>query len=190
MKQHTSSAAPKKAAETNEKKSEVSIRSSLRSPMRRESSAKAEKAPASPKSPSLFRKMKERRTKRDALRAQEAQVAQDQSGFSNDDVDMILELGYESELGRVVGYENLQKLKHEHNLRIGKGNHRHYRTAFGYCGHEDVNAQTRASVMASYAHHKGALLFRTLLTALLTVLIFLLEFPALFGGTYEEFLIT
>lgn len=116
-----------------------------------------------------------------------AELIRGKSGFSEGDVDMLLELGYETELGRIVGFENVKTLKQDHKLRVGKDSRRHYRTAFGYCGLEDVNARTRDSILSTYAHHKKHLIIRTLLTAFITVLLFLLDVPTLFGGAYENF---
>ena len=39
------------------------------------------------------------------------------NGLSKDDVAMMFELGYESELGRVVGYDNLKKLKNSSQMQ-------------------------------------------------------------------------
>ena len=82
---------------------------------------------------------------------------------------MMLELGYESELGRVVGYENLKKLKRDHFMRMNKNQHKNYRTAFGYCGVEDVNEHSSAAIIATYMHDRKFLILRTLLTALADV---------------------
>ncbi len=119
--------------------------------------------------------------------ASAAELIRGKSGFSESDVDMLIELGYENELGRIVGHENVKTLKQDHKTRLGQGNRRHYHTAFGYCGLEDVNPRTRDSILATYAYHKKHLIIRTLLTALVTLLLFLIDAPALFGGAYEAF---
>lgn len=138
---------------------------------------------------SIFQRIKERKP-REAEASTVSTFIRQKSGFSEDDVDMLLALGYENELGRIVGYESLKKLKQDHNMRVGKSNRRHYRTSFGYCGLEDVNARTEASVSATYAYHRRRLILRTLLTLAITVLLFLLDCPAIFGGVYENFLLS
>lgn len=130
------------------------------------------------------------RTKIRSEAATAAELIREKSGFSESDVDMLLELGYESELARIVGQENVKTLKQDYKVRTGTGNRRHYRTAFGYCGIEDVNPRTHDRIMATYAHHKKYLLLRTLLTALATLLLFLVDAPMILGDAYEHFWLT
>ncbi len=99
------------------------------------------------------------------------------TGFSEDDIAMIFELGYESELGRAIGYETLKKLKNDHRRRLARENKTHYLNSFGYRGSEDVNRQTADGVLATYLHDRKSLLLRTLMTALFTVLLFFLGQP-------------
>ncbi|MBQ9784101.1 MAG: hypothetical protein IJW29_01235 [Clostridia bacterium] len=119
--------------------------------------------------------------------ASAAELIRNKSGFTESDVDMLIELGYDGELGRIVGHENVKTLKQDHKTRFGKDNRRHYRTAFGYCGLEDVNPRTRDSVLATYAHHKKRLILRVLLTFFITLLLFLIDAPMILGGAYEAF---
>ena len=104
------------------------------------------------------------------------------SGLTEDDIAMIFELGYENELGRLVGYENLKRLKAEHLKRTGRNDHKQYRTSFGYRGEEYAGAQQKAGVLAAYSHDCKHLMLRLVLTALLSLLLFFVESPQLIGG--------
>lgn len=140
-----------------------------------------------PASRSPYQKSKSKRENRAEKKLSELEQIRKKSGFSTDDIDMMLELGYESELGRVVGYENLKKLKQDHTERFGHPGTKHYRTAFGYCGEELVGEENRAAVIAKYMNDRKKLFLRTLLTALATVLLFLLDYSPLIGGAFEAF---
>ncbi len=128
-----------------------------------------------------------RRTGRRAADVSASEAIRRKNGFSEDDVAMLLELGYESELGRMVGYENLKKLKYEHSKRLSLENHKHYRTAFGYRGTEDVNSETATGIMATYLHDRKLLLRRTLITAFATFILLFLDHPALLGNGFAAF---
>ncbi len=104
------------------------------------------------------------------------------SGLTEDDIAMIFELGYENELGRLVGYENLKRLKTEHLKKTGRNDHKQYRTSFGYRGEEYAGAQQKTGILAAYSHDCKHLTFRLILTSLLTLLLFLIESPQLIGG--------
>jgi len=136
---------------------------------------------------SALQRGKTRREKRAEQKLSELEQIRKKSGFSEDDIDMMLELGYESELGRVVGYENLKKLKQDHNERFGHPGNKHYRTAFGYCGEELIGEENRSTIIAKYMRDRKKLILRTLLTALATVLMFLLDYSPLIGGEFETF---
>ncbi len=99
------------------------------------------------------------------------------TGCTEDDVAMIFELGYESELGRAIGYEALKKLKSDYRRRLARENRTHYLTSFGYRGSEDVSTQTASGVMATYLHERKKLFLSTLMTLLFTVLLFFLCQP-------------
>lgn len=62
------------------------------------------------------------------------------TGLDESDIALIFELGYENELGRLVGYETLKKLKYEHlrHSRLNSGDY--YGQAFGYRGKEYTSA--------------------------------------------------
>ncbi|MBQ8309687.1 MAG: hypothetical protein IJX80_01580 [Clostridia bacterium] len=134
-----------------------------------------------------FQRSRARKEKRAEQKMTELEHIRKKSGFSEDDIDMMLELGYESELGRVVGYENLKKLKQDHAERFGHPGNKHYRTAFGYCGEETVNDDNRSAIIAKYMHDRKLLIIRTLLTALATILLFLLDYSPLIGGAFATF---
>lgn len=110
------------------------------------------------------------------------------SGLTEDDINMMFELGYENELGRVVGYENLKKLKYAH-LRLKSKTHRkHYRTAFGYRGEEYGGTQDREKVLAAYHKDRIRLTLRAIATALLTLLLFFVDMPQIIGDSFVSLL--
>ena len=104
------------------------------------------------------------------------------SGLSEDDVAMMFELGYENELGKLVGYENLKRMKSEHMKKVSQTDRKQYRTAFGYRGEEFADNKHTDAVMASYLHDRKRLIVRLLLTVLLSVALFFAELPHLIGG--------
>lgn len=127
--------------------------------------------------------------------ARQAQAEQDapalerirqKSGLSEDDVAMIFELGYENELGRLVGYENLKKLKYDHLRRTAQTDRKHYRTAFGFRGEEYEGAHQRESVLAAYTHDRKRLILRGLGTAALTLLLLFADIPSLVGAPLTD----
>ena len=103
-------------------------------------------------------------------------------GLSPDDVDMMFELGYENELGRLVGHDTMKKLRYEYLRRNSQSEHRHYRTAFGYRGEEYIKAEQNEKILSAYAHDKKVLMNRVLITALLSFLLFFLDLPNLAGA--------
>lgn len=134
--------------------------------------------------------LQRRKMRREALAEQKMsamEIIRRRSGFSDDDIEMIFELGYESEFGRLVGYDNLKKLKYDHLHRISRESHKRYRTAFGYCGQDSITPQNKARSIAKYMHDRRQLIVRTLLTTLALLLVVLLDYPALIGGGYEAF---
>lgn len=135
----------------------------------------------------LFQKIKARRERQAELKMTALELIRKKSGFSEDDIAMMFELGYEDELGRVVGYENLKKLKQDHRQRFEQPGRKHYRTAFGYCGEETLNGETRSTIIAKYMYDRKFLILRTLLTALATILLCLLDAPQLIGHTFVQF---
>ena len=135
----------------------------------------------------LLQQIKMRRQASVEKKMNTAEVVRRRSGFSDDDIEMIFELGYESEFGRLVGYDNLRKLKHDHNHRMSREGSKRYRTAFGYCGQESVTPQNKNRSIAKYMHDRKYLIWRTVLTVLALLLVVLLDYPALIGGSYEAF---
>ena len=132
----------------------------------------------------LLQRMKLRREALAEKKMSAMEIVRRRSGFSDDDIEMIFELGYESELGRIVGYDNLKKLKYDHLHRISRESHKRYRTAFGYCGQDSVGPQNKEKTIAKYMHDRKTLITRTLLTLLSLFLVMLLDSPALIGGGY------
>ena len=104
------------------------------------------------------------------------------SGLDEDDIALVMELGYENELGRIVGSEDLKQLRYEHLRRKSQTHYKHYRTAIGYRGEENVGTHNREKILAAYSHDKKILLIRTVLTSLATLLAVFCEFPTLVGG--------
>ena len=133
--------------------------------------------------------LQRRRLKRSGQDEQELsalELVRKKSGLSDDDIAMIFELGYETELGRLVGYENLKRLKSEHLKKNGGSDHRHYRTSFGYRGEEFVDTAQADGVRAAYLHDRKHLILRLCLTALLALLALFADFPMLIGARLTD----
>ena len=135
----------------------------------------------------LLQRMKMRREALAEKKMSAMEIIRRRSGFSDDDIEMIFELGYESEFGRLVGYDNLKKLKYDHLHRMSRESNKRYRTAFGYCGQDSITPQNKTRSIAKYMHDRRQLIVRTLLTTLALLLVLLLDYPALIGGGYEAF---
>lgn len=128
---------------------------------------------------SIFARRRARK-KQEADNVDALELIKSRTGMSEDDIAMILELGYDNELGRLVGYETLKKLRCEHlQRRTHDASGRLFCTAFGYRGEERSTPQT---ALASYARDRKPLLWRTVLTALFALLLAFLELPVLSGG--------
>ena len=112
-------------------------------------------------------------------------LAAKRSGLSRADIDMIFELGYEAELGRLVGFETLKKLRSEYLDRIRGKDAPAFRTAFGYRGAD--RRLSRENVLAAYAHDRKFLIFRLAATALLLLLLAVLDLPTFFGGVLAPY---
>ncbi len=104
------------------------------------------------------------------------------TGMTPDDVSMILELGYDHELGRLIGSEPLRQLKAAHLHSKKPTDPSVYRTAFGYRNHEYTGEQSKERILANYARDKKALTLRLVVTALLTLLLLPIELSALMGN--------
>ena len=135
----------------------------------------------------LLQQIKMRRQATVEKKMNTMEVVRRRSGFSDDDIEMIFELGYENEFGRLVGYDNLRKLKHDHQNRMSRESSKRYRTAFGYCGQDSITPQNKNRSITKYMHDRKYLIWRTILTVLALLLVVLLDYPALIGGAYEAF---
>ena len=135
----------------------------------------------------LLQRMRMRREALAEKKMSAMEIIRRRSGFSDDDIEMIFELGYESEFGRIVGYDNLKKLRYDHLHRMSRESNKRYRTAFGYCGQDSVSPQNKSRAIAKYMHDRHTLIIRTLLTVLALFLVVIFDYPALFGSGYESF---
>ncbi len=108
------------------------------------------------------------------------------TGMTPDDVSMIFELGYENELGHLIGQDALKKLKAEHIRSTRPADKLRYRTSFGYRNQEYTGKESRDAVLANYVHDKKTLILRLALTALITLLLVPMELSHLFGGVWQE----
>ena len=109
------------------------------------------------------------------------------TGMTADDISMIFELGYEHELGRLIGSEALKQLKAEH-IRSARPDDKHrFRTAFGYRNREYTGEQSKDVILANYVHDKKTLIVRLALTALLALILLPIELPVLFGGVFAQY---
>ncbi len=135
----------------------------------------------------LLQRMQMRREALAEKKMSAMEIIRRRSGFSDDDIEMIFELGYENELGRLVGYDNLKKLKYDHLHRMSRESNKRYRTAFGYCGEDSVTPQNKARTMAKYMYDRRFLIIRTVLTALALLLVLLLDYPVIIGGAFQSF---
>ena len=133
---------------------------------------------------SLLQRMQMRRAAKIEKRMSAMEIIKHRSGFSDDDIEMIFELGYENELGRLVGYDNLKKLKYDHLHRMSRERHKRYRTAFGYCGQDSVTADNKKRIRAQYMYDRHQLSIRTLLTTLFLLMVVIFDYPALLGGGF------
>ena len=127
------------------------------------------------------RKLTEKRKREeDALSPME--LVCKRSGLTEDDIIMMLELGYENELGRLVGFEVLKRIKSDRMKTVNKHESKQYRTAFGYRGEEFADLTQRDTIRAAYVRDRKKLILRTVLTALATLLLLFLATPELLGA--------
>lgn len=107
----------------------------------------------------------------------------EKSGLSENDIYMLFELGYENELGRLVGYENLKQLKSDlQKVESQRETHR-YLTSFGYRGANFVSNKHRESIIAAYVRDRRFEIIRLMVISLCTVLLFFIDQPLLLEGT-------
>jgi len=100
------------------------------------------------------------------------------SGLTEDDVAMMIGMGYERELARQVGYDLLKNLKKERLQTNEQTDASYYRTAFGYRGQESVANNNRQSAIAAYVRDRGFVIARLAITALCTLLLFFIDQPS------------
>ena len=130
----------------------------------------------------LFDRLKRKKEQETERELGEIEWIRKKSGLSDDDITLIFELGYDDELGRMVGYEDLKKLKQDYQSRYGQPGYKHYRTAFGYTGEETVNTKTLTSIIAKYFRDSTFLIIRTVLTAIAAVILLFFDYPSLSDG--------
>ncbi len=102
-------------------------------------------------------------------------------GMTVEDIHLIFELGYENELGRIVGYETLKKLKFEHVRRARTPNESHFSMAYGYRDQEYTGKQKKDEILGNYVKDRTALIWRVIATVLLSLLLVVLDLHPLFG---------
>ena len=162
-------AAKDKAEETADSESKKSTRSP-----RKKTDGTAKKMPAT---------NRKRTSKQSSADTSDASVNQDiyrSNGLTEDDVAMIFELGYESELGKLIGADSLKRLKNEHIRHARSVEVGHFRTSFGYRGEEYTDFEKRDAVKAAYVHDRKTVIIRMCLTLLLSLLLCFIELPELF----------
>ena len=139
------------------------------------------------KKTSIFARRREKK-KQEVLDSGDAlELIRKKTGMSEDDIAMIFELGYDNELGRLVGYETLKKLRYEHRQKTREAEHRRFRTAFGYRGEDGADGDFRQSTLAAYAHDRKNLILRVVLTAFCALLLAFLDIPGLTGGVLDAY---
>lgn len=141
--------------------------------------------PPKKKQAALLRRTKRQKKAEEGLDA--TAIIAKRTGLDESDIALIFELGYENELGRLVGYETLKKLKYEHLRSSRADTSDYYSQAFGYRGKEYTSATPREQVLAAYVHDRRNLILRIALTALLCVVLFIADFPTLLGGVFPTY---
>lgn len=136
---------------------------------------------------SAFARRRERKRQESAENADAMELIRKRTGMSEDDIAMLLELGYDNELGRLVGYETLKRLRNEHKQKTREAEHRHFRTAFGYRGEDGADGGAKQTTLAAYAHDRKNLVLRVALTALCALLLAFTDIPGLFGGALDAY---
>ena len=94
---------------------------------------------------------------------------------------MIFELGYENELGRLVGPEKLKKIKSEHARHVRDAQYTHFDTAFGYRGEEYTGKEMRGRILAAYLRDRRGLIARLILTVVCLLALLVVDQPEWFG---------
>ena len=104
------------------------------------------------------------------------------TGLSEDDLHMLFDLGYDSELANLIGVDALKKLKGEFLRKRHKAESRHYPTAYGYRGREYVGDEAPETVLAAYSKDRKKLILRCVLTALGALVLLFAEATDLLSG--------
>ena len=134
-----------------------------------------------PKKQSIFDKRREKK-EREAEKASTAvSLVEQKTGLTEDDVAMILELGYENDLGRLVGYETLKRLKYDYLRKTKRTDPSHFRTALGYRNTEYTGKQSPEKILSCYARDRLGLILRTVFTVLIALILVPVDFPFLLG---------
>ena len=108
------------------------------------------------------------------------------TGMTSDDISMILELGYDHELGRLIGSEPLRQLKAAHAHSNTPADPATYRTAFGYRNREYTGEESGERILSNYVKDKKALIVRLAITVLLTCLLLPIALPILLGNPFPS----
>ncbi len=130
---------------------------------------------------SVFDRFRQKKEAETAQKIDEIERIRKKSGFSDEDIALIFELGYEDDLGRIVGYDSLKKLKQDHKKRYHHPGYKHYRTSFGYTGKETINIESLPAILAKYIKDRKFLILRTVMTAVAAFILLFLDYPALLG---------
>ncbi len=102
-------------------------------------------------------------------------------GLSGNDIDMILELGYENELGRLVGPELLKEIKNKHARRVRASQKAPFDTAPGYRGKEYAGKEERERILSAYLHDRLFLILRLVATVTCILGMLITDLPMWFG---------
>ena len=105
------------------------------------------------------------------------------SGLTENDIYMMFELGYENELGRLVGYENLKRLKSDLQKLANQQETHRYITSFGYRGRNFVSNSARETIVKDYVSDRKFALVRLLVATVCTLLLFFMDQPNFLTGT-------
>ena len=142
----------------------------------------------SSKKRSLFGRKPKKDTPTDENKSLTVELICKRSGLSEDDISMMFELGYENELGRLIGYDNLKVLKAQLHQNTEQEKIHGYRSSFAYRGNEFRSNSQSQAILAAYVHDRKFLVLRLLLSALCTLLLFFVDQPdLLIGTTFESF---
>lgn len=145
-------------------------------------------APTPPPARTISQRILQKRMEQDEERLEETERIRQKYNLSKEDIVLAIELGYEDDLCRMVGYENYKKLKRDYEKEFCGPGYKHYRTAFGYTGEETINHETAPAITARYEHDRKHLILRTVLTSVAAFVLLFLDYPKLLGGAADAFL--